>query len=106
MGRREKPPPKIYVKVPEPTSVVWEPEPLEVPSLVSLVLDKMAASPHELSVDALDAMDGALATALLKQIMLRQALNTSIALKFIQSRHADIADALSRLDLVAGVPPS
>lgn len=106
MGRREKPPAPPYAPVPEPTSVVWEPTPIEVPSLVSLVLNKMAASPNELSVDALDAMDGALATALLKQIMLRQALNTSIAMKFIQSRHADLSDALSRLDLVAGVPLS
>lgn len=86
----------------EATSIVWSPPPQVVPSLVNLIIDKLARDPESLSVEALDAIDGVVATALLRQIMAYQKLNTRVALKFIESRHGDLADALSRLDLVAG----
>lgn len=86
------------------TSIVWSPDPQLVPSLVNIIINKLARHPQYLAVDALDSLDGFLATALLRQIMFYKKLNTSIALEFIKSRHTDLADALSRLDLVAGVP--
>lgn len=86
------------------TSVVWSPDPQLVPSLVNIIISKLARHPQYLAVDALDSLDGFLATALLRQIMFYKKLNTTVALEFIKSRHTDLADALSRLDLVAGVP--
>mmetsp|Transcript_6750 Transcript_6750/g.28263 ORF Transcript_6750/g.28263 Transcript_6750/m.28263 type:complete len:83 (+) Transcript_6750:442-690(+) len=63
----------------------------------------MSREAHLVSTDVIDAMDDVLATALLRNIMRRHKLNTAIAQQFIASRHAELSDALSRLDLVAGV---
>jgi len=80
----------------------WAPAPQVVPSLQNIILERLAARPELVTTDAIDALDETVATALLKNIMARQALNTRIARTFIASRHEDLAGALSALDLVAG----
>ena len=84
-------------------SIVWRPALLQVPSLQNIILEQLAKRPEALSVDALDKMSDSLATALLKNIMIRQALNTRVAMTFIASRHDELSEALSELDLMAGL---
>ena len=87
-----------------PTSVPWQAPRAQVPSLRALCLDYLSREENViLSTEAIDAIDESLATALLREIMLRRRLTTKLATKFIHSRHADLAEALSCLDLVAGL---
>ena len=84
-------------------SIVWSPPRQVVPSLTNIILDRLAQDPETVTTDVLDVLDSTLATALLKNIMVRQALNTRIAMAFIDSRHDELAGALEKLDLIAGM---
>mmetsp|Transcript_5099 Transcript_5099/g.7188 ORF Transcript_5099/g.7188 Transcript_5099/m.7188 type:complete len:145 (-) Transcript_5099:31-465(-) len=97
--------PRTRAPCPEPTSIRWQPPLYQVPSLVDIILDKMSKDISLISTDAIDVMDDLTATALLHRIMQRRLLNTVIAQRFIASRHDRLADALSRLDLLAGIGP-
>lgn len=86
-----------------PSSIPWAPARASPPSLTNLCLEVLARDSSILSTDCLDAIDEPLAVALLRQIMQRKRPNTATAKKFIASRHSELSDALSHLDLVAGV---
>lgn len=87
----------------QPSSVVLAPAPKKpVRSLQDLALDALSDVAHELSTDAIDALDLPVAADLIRYIVSKQKLTTPIAMKFMKSRHTDIAAALGHLDLVAG----
>ncbi|KAH8074876.1 S-adenosylmethionine-dependent tRNA (m5U54) methyltransferase [Aureococcus anophagefferens] len=72
-------------------------------SLRDTALAVLSDNARDLGTDAVDALDVAAASDLLRWIVSKQKLTTSIALVFMRSRHTDIAAALGHLDLVAGV---
>ena len=72
-------------------------------SLRELALDTLSAHAELIPTDAVDALDEATAADVVRWIMAKQKLTTSIAQRFMASRHVELSRALGELDLVAGV---
>ena len=94
-----KPPPPR----PRPTSVRFVPQRPPCKSLRELALDTLSAHAELIPTDAVDALDEATAADVVRWIMAKQKLTTSIAQRFMASRHVELSRALGELDLVAGV---
>ena len=88
---------------PRPSSVAFAAPVHQPRSLRDTALAVLSDNARDLGTDAVDALDVAAASDLLRWIVSKQKLTTSIALVFMRSRHTDIAAALGHLDLVAGV---
>ena len=88
---------------PRPTSVRFVPQRPPCKSLRELALDTLSAHADQIPTDAVDALDEATAADVVRWIMAKQKLTTSIAQRFMASRHVELSRALGELDLVAGV---
>ena len=101
-----KPPPPPAAEEmprPRPTSVRFVPQRPPCKSLRELALDTLSAHAELIPTDAVDALDEATAADVVRWIMAKQKLTTSIAQRFMASRHVELSRALGELDLVAGV---
>ena len=100
-----KPPPPESEEIPRPrpTSVRFVPQRPPCKSLRELALDTLSAHADQIPTDAVDALDEATAADVVRWIMAKQKLTTSIAQRFMASRHVELSRALGELDLVAGV---
>lgn len=103
--RQLKPPPpeSDAVPRPRPTSVRFVPGRPPCKSLREMALDTLSAHADLIPTDAVDALDEATAADVVRWIMAKQKLTTSIAQRFMRSRHTELSRALGQLDLVAGV---
>ena len=99
------PPPPTTDELPprRPTSVRFVPQRPPCKSLRELALDTLSAHAELIPTDAVDALDEATAADVVRWIMAKQKLTTSIAQRFMASRHVELSRALGELDLVAGV---
>ena len=99
------PPPPTTDELPprRPTSVRLVPQRPPCKSLRELALDTLSAHADQIPTDAVDALDEATAADVVRWIMAKQKLTTSIAQRFMASRHVELSRALGELDLVAGV---
>jgi hypothetical protein len=99
------PPPPTTDELPprRPTSVRFVPQRPPCKSLRELALDTLSAHADQIPTDAVDALDEATAADVVRWIMAKQKLTTSIAQRFMASRHVELSRALGELDLVAGV---
>ena len=99
------PPPPAAEEIPRPrpTSVRFVPQRPPCKSLRELALDTLSAHADQIPTDAVDALDEATAADVVRWIMAKQKLTTSIAQRFMASRHVELSRALGELDLVAGV---
>lgn len=99
------PPPPAAEEIPRPrpTSVRFVPQRPPCKSLRELALDTLSAHAELIPTDAVDALDEATAADVVRWIMAKQKLTTSIAQRFMASRHVELSRALGELDLVAGV---
>ena len=99
------PPPPAAEEIPRPrpTSVRFVPQRPPCKSLRELALDALSAHAELIPTDAVDALDEATAADVVRWIMAKQKLTTSIAQRFMASRHVELSRALGELDLVAGV---
>ena len=97
------PPAADEVPRPRPTSVRFVPQRPPCKSLRELALDTLSAHAELIPTDAVDALDEATAADVVRWIMAKQKLTTSIAQRFMASRHVELSRALGELDLVAGV---
>jgi hypothetical protein len=88
---------------PRPTSVRFVPQRPPCKSLRELALDTLSTHAELIPTDAVDALDEATAADVVRWIMAKQKLTTSIAQRFMASRHVELSRALGELDLVAGV---
>ena len=88
---------------PRPTSVRFVPQRPPCKSLRELALDALSQHAELIPTDAVDALDEATAADVVRWIMAKQKLTTSIAQRFMASRHVELSRALGELDLVAGV---
>lgn len=75
----------------------------EVPSLLSLCADKLAAAAHGLTPEHLQGIGETLSTLLLSRIVAQQRLDFRIAKAFLGSGHPSIVAALGEIDLLAGM---
>ena len=101
-----KPPPPPAADAlppPRPTSVRFVPQRPPCKSLRELALDALSQHAELIPTDAVDALDEATAADVVRWIMAKQKLTTSIAQRFMASRHVELSRALGELDLVAGV---
>jgi hypothetical protein len=97
------PPESEELPRPRPTSVRFVPQRPPCKSLRELALDTLSAHAELIPTDAVDALDEATAADVVRWIMAKQKLTTSIAQRFMASRHVELSRALGELDLVAGV---
>ena len=99
------PPPPAAEEIPRPrpTSVRFVPQRPPCKSLRELALDTLSQHAELIPTDAVDALDEATAADVVRWIMAKQKLTTSIAQRFMASRHVELSRALGELDLVAGV---
>ena len=97
------PPESEEIPRPRPTSVRFVPQRPPCKSLRELALDTLSAHAELIPTDAVDALDEATAADVVRWIMAKQKLTTSIAQRFMASRHVELSRALGELDLVAGV---
>ena len=97
------PPESEEIPRPRPTSVRFVPQRPPCKSLRELALDTLSAHADQIPTDAVDALDEATAADVVRWIMAKQKLTTSIAQRFMASRHVEMSRALGELDLVAGV---
>ena len=99
------PPPPAAEEMPRPrpTSVRFVPQRPPCKSLRELARDTLSAHAELIPTDAVDALDEATAADVVRWIMAKQKLTTSIAQRFMASRHVELSRALGELDLVAGV---
>ena len=77
-------------------------DPASVPPLTSLALDTLAANAHGLT--CIRGVDIHLCAALLYRVMQRGMLDYRLACVFRDCGHADLADAVGSLDLLAAMP--
>ena len=77
-------------------------DPASVPPLTSLALDSLAANAHGLT--CIRGVDIHLCAALLYRVLQRGGLDYRLACVFRDCGHADIADAVGSLDLLAAMP--
>ena len=77
-------------------------EPASVPLLTSLALDSLAANAHGLT--CIRGVDIHLCAGLLYRVLPRGGLDYRLACVFRDCGHADIADAVGSLDLLAAMP--
>ena len=97
------PPESEEIPRPRPTSYRFVPQRPPCKSLRELALDTLSAHAELIPTDAVDALDEATAADVVRWIMAKQKLTTSIAQRFMASRHVELSRALGELDLVAGV---
>ena len=76
-----------------------------LPSLLLLTADRLAAAPHLLTSEALLSVGEMLTALLLSRVVKRGALTYAIARAFLETRYEMVIDALSSLDLLAGIAP-
>ena len=104
-GRRGRggPPQPPLPAPPHRTTVLRPPPPAVVPSLANLALATLAT--HADAIADVSPLDEICATALLREIMRRGKLTTPIARVFIGSGHQELSEAVSQLNLFAGIRP-
>lgn len=78
-------------------------QPPSPPSLVSLCAEVLAANARALTPEALRFLGERLSALVLARIVARSALDYEVARTFLSSGHPAIVDALSELDLLAGI---
>ena len=99
-------PPQPPTASPSPThrtTLLRPPPPAVVPSLANLALATLATNAD--AIADVSPLDEICATALLREIMRRGKLTTPIARVFIGSGHQELAEAVSQLNLFAGIRP-